>query len=539
MKINNKKISSIYEEVILPRDYYWTSETNDEGELQRIHLWKTLTDEEQELISEEISESDYEDLFFDETNNNLLLISVKQRYNYINYTVYNDNIITLLHPDISINLSDYTTGTCLLDKLAHHKDLPNIKRKNGTILKKYFNELYSRVYDDYLVASPITQQMLEKAHEEYFVQGEPEGNFYTWLETLRPSLDNWFTFVKFDYFTNKVYSRVAITRGWLHDGNDLKVINFSRKTRLEDYNYKIDAGSSWIIPVDHMVINDQCVPIDNVRTEVCSYCNTVQVYRPVEDTSECICKSCEDIYYKIHSYSTKVPSLLKFKAKNVTKETIFYGIELEYETETLNKSKLAVGKIIKDHAIMKSDGSIHSGFEIVTCPATSEIHLEEFKKFFDNFSNLGVKSASNVGMHIHISRKPLNYFTVGKMAEFLNRPDNKTFIELIAGRSLNNYCQLDAQRKVTYPFIKGRDGARYNTLNLNNEATVELRIFKTPESYEEFAAKLQFAEALTDYCKPCAVSHNLKQLTSAGAFTTWVKSQGKQFRYLNNFLKGL
>jgi hypothetical protein len=82
-------------------------------------------------------------------------------------------------------------------------------------------------------------------------------------------------------------------------------------------------------------------------------------------------------------------------------------VSLEYETDNRNRAQLDVGKLMHGHALMKSDGSIRNGFEIVTCPATLDIHLDVFKKFYDNIPK-DLKIAKNVGMHVHISRKPLS-----------------------------------------------------------------------------------------------------------------------------------
>ena len=79
---------------------------------------------------------------------------------------------------------------------------------------------------------------------------------------------------------------------------------------------------------------------------------------------------------KIHNYSTRVEGMLKFKAKKVKPSTIYLGCELEYETNDRSKAQIDVGKLLKGHALMKSDGTIRNGFEIVTCPATMDIHLE-------------------------------------------------------------------------------------------------------------------------------------------------------------------
>jgi hypothetical protein len=303
-----------------------------------------------------------------------------------------------------------------------------------------------------------------------------------------------------------------------------------------DYSYiRHDRRHSHIYLTD-----DECLIQDRVykRSEV-TMCECPVCQREVPDISimDGACIKCNENLYKIHNYSTKVPELLKFKAKNVKPSTVYLGIELEYESSDRDVSKIKVGKALQGHAIMKQDGSIKNGFEIVTCPATLDIHLEEFKKFYSSYSSLGLFPDKNTGMHVHVSRKPLNVFTIGKMTEFLNRIDNKSFIAHIAGRIDNQYARITG-RSVTYPFLNGTQGERYNALNLSNRDTIEFRIFSTPKNWEEFSSRLEFCQALTDYCQPAQVNVPLKQLTGHHSFTHWVLNNRKSYPELSNCLKG-
>ena len=103
-------------------------------------------------------------------------------------------------------------------------------------------------------------------------------------------------------------------------------------------------------------------------------------------------------------------------------------------------------------------------------------------------------------------------------------------------RSPNHYCRLQG-RTVTYPLYD--KGDRYNALNLNPPETVEIRIFSTPRNYEEFASRIQFAQALTDYCGPAQLSCSLKELTKHQTFMTWVAQHRKDYPELANHLKGI
>ena len=267
----------------------------------------------------------------------------------------------------------------------------------------------------------------------------------------------------------------------------------------------------------------------------CPRCNsTVPVEAFNTETNEC--SRCESQHYQIHNYSTRVPQLLKFKAKNVKVDTIYLGCELEFETSDRDSARIKVGKALRDHAIMKSDGSIRNGFEVVTCPATLEIHMEEFRKFYANLPS-ELQNAANVGMHVHVSRKPLSILQVGKMTAFMNNIGNKKFIEFIAGRGNNHYCSQDSSRTVSYPFTHEHGGARYNTLNLCNKETVEFRIFSTPLTFKEFASKLQFCQALVDYCRPANLALPLKQVIDFNNFISWVLPLGKEYPELVSTIK--
>ena len=291
----------------------------------------------------------------------------------------------------------------------------------------------------------------------------------------------------------------------------------------------------YIVPETEVVYDSTIYLRSEIVLEHCSVCNAEHLAQLLSSDG---CPTCLRDQDKIHNYSTKVPDLLKFKATKVKPNTLYLGAELEYESAGSRSKDAVFANIrLKNHAILKSDGSIRNGFEIVTCPATLDIHLVEFKRFFNELKDKSkLHGESNTGMHVHISRKPLSMLTVGKMTAFLNNKDNKKFIEQLAGRKLNTYCQQE-ERTVSFPLVYGTGGARYNVLNLNNRDTVELRIFSTPESYEDFAHKLEFSEALAIYCSPCTVNHSVYSLLKFPNFINWVNTMKHSYPYLVAKLK--
>lgn len=337
------------------------------------------------------------------------------------------------------------------------------------------------------------------------------------------------------------------TNSWVH--KNLRVVNFTIRGGHAEVSDDVEFLLKFnLVPVrgnyNTFAINNETEIVYNnriyLKTDLdliaCHDCGTMSQRHDIDEYG---CPSCRDSKSKIHTYSTKVPELLKFKASKVNPKPLYLGVELEYEaSSSRTQDAMFANKVLKDHAILKSDGSIHSGFEIVTCPATLDIHLEEFKSFFKDLkTKSGLYQDTNTGMHVHISRKDLSVLTVGKMTAFLNLKDNLRFIEAIAGRTLNSYCKQD-DRTVSYPLVVGA-GARYNALNLNNRDTVEIRIFSTPETYEEFSYKLEFAEALTKYCSPCSVGLNVNEQTKYSNFVYWVHKNKKFYPNLATKLKSI
>ena len=315
--------------------------------------------------------------------------------------------------------------------------------------------------------------------------------------------------------------------------NDHVTIHSETDPRAYGYNYNEELRG-WILPND-IVFNNQVYDRDSVHIETCTECDREAIAEYMVDH---VCKDCLDAPYKIHNYSTRVEGMLKFKAKKVKPSTIYLGCELEYETNDRDRAQLDVGKLLKGHALMKSDGSIRNGFEIVTCPATMDIHLEVFKNFYDNIPK-DLKIQSNVGMHVHISRKPLSQLTIGKMTAFLNNLKNKDFIHYISGRINNSYAKMDDRRDVTYAWKNKNNTDRYNALNLNPDNTIEVRLFATPMDYKTFASRLQFVQALVDYSGPASTNIPLKEQSSYKSFIGWLNNNRKAFPELYTHLKGI
>lgn len=251
-----------------------------------------------------------------------------------------------------------------------------------------------------------------------------------------------------------------------------------------------------------------------------------------------VCDDCATAY-KTLEYNAKAEDILP------TEETSsrLFGIELEYEDITARQ----VGKTLKGHAISKRDGSIRNGVEVVTRPACVETHKKSLKPFYESVK---VSAKSNTGMHVHVDKKNLSAYQLGFMLEFLNKPSLIPDIEKVAGRkySTNTYCRTLDSMKMSWgnKFDEGRyklvktPTQKYSPLNTSKAKTIEVRIFSSPESYEEMCGKLDFVAALVRYSSPYAVSvKSLKEKFEWATFTNFVEANRKEFpHFVSYFLKG-
>ena len=175
--------------------------------------------------------------------------------------------------------------------------------------------------------------------------------------------------------------------------------------------------------------------------------------------------------------------------------------------------------------IAKEDGSI-LGFELVTAPATFPIHKEEFKKF--PFDEQVVSDRD--GMHIHIDKKALSTLQQGKMFEFVYNEDNRNFLHKIAGRVGNNYCSTTSSKKTILQGLVESggslaysvEGSHQTAFNISNKDTLELRIFQSPKTLEEFMARLEFTKALIDWTSPGQVSLRPSEFKELNSFLNYV-----------------
>lgn len=221
--------------------------------------------------------------------------------------------------------------------------------------------------------------------------------------------------------------------------------------------------------------------------------------------TETVCANCAALHVA-YPYNTQVQDMLGFEETN----EILYGVELEYEGLTAR----TVAKYLKNHALAKRDGSIDHGVEVVTKPACLKTHKDALKNFF---THANVRAEDNTGMHVHIERAKLTEYQVGFIMQFLNSELLVPQITRVAGRryASNNYCKNNTEMTMTWGLqwegkLTRSRTSKYSALNTSKPQTIEVRIFASPESYLECAARLEFIDGLVKYSSPYSV--NVKRL---------------------------
>jgi hypothetical protein len=236
----------------------------------------------------------------------------------------------------------------------------------------------------------------------------------------------------------------------------------------------------------------------------------------------------------IHSYSYR-PSPYFFGEGQ-------YHLGFELEVEARNSSRYEgaslVEGILGSHAYMKDDGSLSDGFEIVTHPHTLSDYQTAFDwEFMPKLKREGFRSwnTDTCGLHVHVSRTAfgegkLKWDTPNNQRDqlILRRQahelrfmkliyDNQRQVERIAGRSGNQYATFQDKGKLVSKLKFGNQtSGRYSAINTENDATLEVRVFKGSLRKERVLSALEFVTASVEYTR------NLK-VTSKNQALSWLR----------------
>ena len=445
-----------------------------------------------------------------------------------------EDLVRVFNAEYGLNFTyDWRKPLCAIVDFIYNYHNLDLKFKNGSFKAKWIRELITRHNSDN--EYPFTDYLLNKLLEAGATPEDINKYNEAWRQLNPREFRN--------YTTDSIYYFRSAAGTDLN--GDYAIV--PRHIDFVAFGYYKYEDYGWFTPDTPMVnVDGTFYPsiIAQKKFKICKVCNNRVSKLFAGQCQHCLGVDLELV--QIRGYNDRAPDFLKFKegkySKALFKEPLYLGVELELESDntSLDDDLVFAAKTLGKHCIFKRDGSIRNGFEIVSTAATLDVHKDEWRAFFDGVSTqTKLHEHETVGMHVHVSRRPLSVLTVGKMTEFMNNPDNKNYLEKVAGRWSNRFAGQD-KRSVTYAFRNQGGGERYNALNLRNRETVEFRIFASTRSYDEFIMRLEFCEAVTHYCSPCqSKAKTLKEVPTWYWFASYVFDNAKQWPYLSKFIKGL
>lgn len=238
----------------------------------------------------------------------------------------------------------------------------------------------------------------------------------------------------------------------------------------------------------------------------------------------------------LYAYNKNVVDLHGWPTETA-EDSLCMGVELESEPKRgFSQGELVDalgGKRGNGRYMLKSDGSLTYGAELVTLPYTLEYHQQSFgwSSILDSdVHRVGRSGAgtTNCGIHIHVNRRAVSPLTIGKALVFLNSADNAGFVNAIAQRTSNGYASRDTQKKITDIHC----GNRYDLLNVSGMATIEFRLFRGNLRPERVLKNLEFCHALLTFCR----LNGIKASARVPKFLEFVATSGASYPHLLAFI---
>lgn len=321
----------------------------------------------------------------------------------------------------------------------------------------------------------------------------------------------------------------------------------------------------------HYAYENLCGDCGN-NTFTCEWCNHAYTY---EDSYTCdypseviICSSCYEtgtswcehcgVTYDNDNYS-RCPNgcddrdsdcLLNYGYKpypifhdvggtvSPARGVVYMGVELEMEAEGMASLRDGVDTVrrrLGDFAYCKDDSSLSHGMEMVTHPMTLEYAQNRDWSVLSSLRQQGFRSwdTTTAGMHIHVARTafdgPSHLYRFTQLV-LKNEPACTSF----AGRTANGYCSFrdGYQPGFLAKVIKGREYGSRGAVNLQNGATVEVRMFRGSLKKKRLLANLEFVHAAVEYTRVLTVPQVATGGLSWRAFATWITDNRETYPHL-------
>lgn len=218
--------------------------------------------------------------------------------------------------------------------------------------------------------------------------------------------------------------------------------------------------------------------------------------------------------------------------------TVYMGVELEMEAmngSTPNEGAYIIEGQLGTFAYCKEDASLQYGLEMVTHPMTLEYAQNRDWSVLSSLRQQGFRSwdTTTAGMHIHVARTAFDGTShLYRFTQLVlkNEPACTTF----AGRQNDTYASFrdGYQPGFLAKVIKGREYGSRGAVNLQNGATVEVRMFRGSLKKKRLLANLEFVHAAVEYTRVLTVPQVATGGLSWRAFATWITDNRETYPHL-------
>lgn len=272
---------------------------------------------------------------------------------------------------------------------------------------------------------------------------------------------------------------------------------------LESYEHSCDLDS---------VLTDLLYNAEYLRdeTDICTYCGRILSDERAfisEPDGNVYCHCCYDNNKTdpIDAYHEN-KGKLEFKNLEECYPVYYRGLEVELETDLSEMVYDVLRNADSSLFRFEEDGSLKSGFEIITAPMSrfywNEIGFNKLRELIEDLksvSNPRAWDTGRCGLHVHFNRCEIS----NQAQKFLKRfmIENHGFITKLSGRDNLEYCrkpvyddyEIDCNGDI-YNY------SRYVTLNFTNE-TLEFRFWRGTLNTKNIYNSVQLTEDLISFAE--------------------------------------
>jgi hypothetical protein len=225
----------------------------------------------------------------------------------------------------------------------------------------------------------------------------------------------------------------------------------------------------------------------------------------------------------------------------------YFGFELEVEDRQEWGCGIGADIVydtLGDRVYCKHDGSLNDGFEIVSHPHSFDEIQNLNWNFLRTLRSKGFRSwdTDTCGLHVHVSRTAFRKDGKSNEAHELRFQkliyDNSAQVCAIAGRQSSYARFLDKGNLV--PKVKyGQSADRYEAINVQNDHTLEIRVFKGSLKKERILSAVEFIHSAIEYTRNMKINPKDKQFSWIRFMAYVLDNQDKYSNFVQVALSSL